>query len=77
MCGNGLIAMTAALRQTVPTSPAAILLAHLGLETRTTAEIEDLYSRPIPTDIVPLVTGEHRVPQVPAVAGDDGNREAA
>lgn len=77
MCGNGLIAMTAALRQTVPTSPAATLLAHLGLETRTTAEIEDLYSRPIATDVLPLVTGEHRTVQASTPPAQSPDREAA
>jgi hypothetical protein len=29
-------------------TPAEVLIDHLGLEQRTTAEVEDLYSRPIP-----------------------------
>lgn len=67
MCGNGLAKMgRMALQETMAATPAATLIAHLGLETKTSAEIEDLYSRPIPTTpVVPLVTGEHRVPRVP------------
>jgi hypothetical protein len=41
-------------------------IAHLGLETQASAEVHDLYSRPIrTTPVVPLVTGEHRVPRDP------------
>jgi hypothetical protein len=32
----------------IPATLAEILIDHLGLEKRTTAEVEDLYSRPIP-----------------------------
>ena len=66
MCGNGLIGMgRMALRETAAATPATTLLAHLGLETKASAEIQDLYSRPIrTTPVLPLVTGEHRVPRV-------------
>jgi hypothetical protein len=78
MCGNGLITMTTAARRgIVPLSPAATLLAHLGLATQTTAEIEDLYSRPIATDVLPLVTGEHRAVQTPLQPAESPDREAA
>jgi hypothetical protein len=68
MCGNGLIGMgRMALRETPAGTPAQTLLAHLGLETKATAEIQDLYSRPVRrTRILPLVTGEHRVPTADA-----------
>ena len=67
MCGNGLIRMgRMALRETTDASPATTLIAHLGLEAKASAEVQDLYSRPIrTTPVVPLVTGEHRVPRVP------------
>jgi hypothetical protein len=53
-----------ALRETTAATPARTLLAHLGLETRVTAEVQDMYSRPVrSTPILPLVTGEHRVPR--------------
>lgn len=39
----------------VPATPAEILIEHLGLETRTTAEVQDLYSRPIPPPARPEV----------------------
>jgi hypothetical protein len=78
MCGNGLITMAAAgLRGTVPMRPAATLLAHLGLAGRTTAEIEDLYSRPIATDVLPLVAGEHRAVQMHVPLVESPDREAA
>jgi hypothetical protein len=67
MCGNGLIRMgRTALLETTAATPATTLIAHLGLETKASAEIQDLYSRPIwTTPVLPLVTGEHRVPRVP------------
>jgi hypothetical protein len=67
MCGNGLIRMARmALQEAAAATPAATLIAHLGLETQASAEVQDLYSRPIrTTPVVPLVTGEHRVPRVP------------
>jgi hypothetical protein len=70
MCGNGLIGMARMARQeTTPATPATTLVAHLGLETKTTAEIQDLYSQPIrTTPVVPLVTGEHRAPRPTADA---------
>jgi len=56
---------TTIAKTTAPT-PAAILLDHLGLETKASAEIQDLYSRPIhPTVVIPLITGEHRVLRTP------------
>ena len=39
---------------TVLASPAEYLIAHLGLTRRTTAEVQDLYSRPIAAPAVPL-----------------------
>ena len=78
MCGNGLITMTtAALRGIGPMSPAATLLAHLGLATQARAEIEDLYSRPIATDVLSLVTGEHRAVRTPVPSAESPDREAA
>jgi len=66
MCGNGLITMTtAALRGIVPVSPAATLLADLGLATQTRA------------DVLPLVTGEHRAVQTPLQPAESPDREAA
>jgi hypothetical protein len=69
MCGGGLITIAGtALRQTMAGTPAQVLLAHVGLETRATAEVQDLYSQPISvTEVVPLVTGEHAVPRAPTV----------
>jgi hypothetical protein len=40
--------MSATATASIPATPAEILIEHLGLEKRTTAEIEDLYSRPLP-----------------------------
>jgi hypothetical protein len=67
MCGNGLIRMgRMALQETTAATPATTLIAHLGLETKASAEVRDLYSRPIRTArVLPLVTGERRVPRVP------------
>jgi hypothetical protein len=67
MCGNGLIRMARmALQETTAATPATTLIAHLDLETQVSAEVQDLYSRPIrTTPVVPLHTGEHRVPRVP------------
>ena len=67
MCGNGLIGMgRMAPRETTAATPATTLIAHLDLEPKAGAEIQDLYSRPIrTTPVLPLVTGEHRVPRVP------------
>ena len=66
MCGSGLIRMgRMAPRETTGATPATTLLAHLGLETKASAEVQDLYSRPIrTTPVLPLVTGEHRTPRV-------------
>ena len=67
MCGNGLIGMgRMAPRETTAATPATTLIAHLGLEPKAGAEIQDLYSRPIrTTPVIPEVTGEHPVPRVP------------
>lgn len=67
MCGNGLIGMARMAPQETPAAtPATTLIAHLDLETKAGAEVQDLHSRPIrTTPVVPLVTGEHRVPRVP------------
>jgi hypothetical protein len=55
-----------AAKETTAGTPATTLIEHLDLETRARAEVQDLYSRPIrTTPVVPLVTGEHRVPRVP------------
>jgi hypothetical protein len=40
--------MSAPATAPIAATPAEILIDHLGLEKRTTAEVEDLYSRPIP-----------------------------
>jgi hypothetical protein len=40
--------MSASATASILVTPAEILIARLGLEKRTTAEVEDLYSRPIP-----------------------------
>jgi hypothetical protein len=67
MCSNAMRLMsqrrtTAANQAATPTET---LLAHLDLAARTTAEIQDLYSRPIhAVKVLPLVTGEHRVIRV-------------
>lgn len=68
MCMNGLAMMgRAALRETRTATPAETLLARLGLPTKATAEVQDLYSRPIATTpVIPLVTAEHRVPTADA-----------
>ena len=42
-------------RETRPASPANVLIEHLGVFQRTSAEVQDLYSRPIPTPVVTLV----------------------
>jgi hypothetical protein len=67
MCGNGLIRMgRMAQQETTAATPAATLIAHLGLETKAGAEVQDLYSRPIrTTPVLPLVTGEHSAPRIP------------
>jgi hypothetical protein len=57
----------ATLQQTRVATPAETLLARLGLETQASAEVQDLYSRPIATTpVIPLVTAEHRVPTADA-----------
>ena len=69
MCGNGLIGLTQASLRHSAATPAKTLLAHLGLEVRATAEVQDLYSRPIhQAEVVELVTREHHLPQAPAEA---------
>jgi hypothetical protein len=40
--------MSAPTTNLAPPTPAEILIQHLGLEKRTTAEVQDLYSRPKP-----------------------------
>jgi hypothetical protein len=40
------------LRETVPASPSEVLIEHLGVTRRTTAEVQDMYSRPIPALVV-------------------------
>jgi hypothetical protein len=41
------------LAETVLDSAADILIEHLGLTRRTTAEVQDLYSRPAPPRVAP------------------------
>jgi hypothetical protein len=43
------------LRETVLDSPADVLVEHLGLTQRMTAEVQDMYSRPIPAPLVTIV----------------------
>jgi hypothetical protein len=38
--------MSAPATASVPSTPSQILIEHLGLEKRTSAQVEDLYSRP-------------------------------
>ena len=47
--------MSAPATASAPPTPAEILIEHLGLEKRTTAEVEDLYSGPIPPEGLPEV----------------------
>ena len=49
--------MSAPATASIPATPAEILIEHLGLEKRTTAEVEDLYSRPIPPPARQAVRG--------------------
>ena len=44
--------------ETRPASPADVLIEHLGVVQRTSAEVEDLYSCPMPAPVVtlPVVT---------------------
>jgi hypothetical protein len=67
MCGSRLIRMgRMAPQEATAATPATVLIEHLGLQTKASAEVQDLYSRPIRTaPVLPLVTGEHRVPRVP------------
>jgi hypothetical protein len=43
------------LSETVQDSPADVLIEHLGLTQRMTAEVQDMYSRPIPAPSVAIV----------------------
>ena len=64
MCFNGLGPIRKAAQAA---TPASTLLAQLDLVPRVSAEVEDLHSRPIATTpVLPLVTGEHRVPTADA-----------
>ena len=47
--------MSAPATASIPVTPAEILIEHLGLGKRTTAEVEDLYSRPLPPSARPAV----------------------
>jgi hypothetical protein len=47
--------MSASAAAPVPSTPAEVLIEHLGLKKRTTAEVEDLYSRPLPPPARPAV----------------------
>jgi hypothetical protein len=46
---------SAPMTASVPATPAEILIEHLGLEKRTTAQVQDLYSRPLPPPALPEV----------------------
>ena len=57
MCGHEAPVTPASRPQSQPSllaSAAEKLIAHLGLTRRTTAEVQDLYSRPIAAPAVPL-----------------------
>ncbi len=45
----------AAPGETGPASPADVLIEHLGIVQRSSAEVQDLYSNPIPAPVVTLV----------------------
>jgi hypothetical protein len=47
--------MSAPANASIRATPAEILIDHLGLEKRTAAEVEDLYSRPLPPPARPEV----------------------
>jgi len=47
-----------ALSETEPASPADVLIEHLGVAKRTTAEVRDMYSRPIAGPVVMIVPNE-------------------
>ncbi|HUQ15707.1 MAG TPA: hypothetical protein VM094_06600 [Gemmatimonadales bacterium] len=47
--------MSAPAPESASATPAEILIEHVGLEKRTTAEMQDLYSRPIPPERLPEV----------------------
>jgi len=64
MCGHEAPVTPASRPQSQPSllaSAAETLIAHLGLTQRTTAEVQDLYSRPITAPPVPL----HQMARVP------------
>jgi hypothetical protein len=45
------------LREAVPDSPADVLIEHLGLSKPMTAEVQDMYSQPIPAPFMSIVPG--------------------
>ena len=47
--------MPAPATAAISATPAEILIDHLGIEQRLTAEVRDLYSRPIPAPIPPAL----------------------
>jgi hypothetical protein len=47
--------MSAPAIASVPSTASEILIEHLGLEKRTSAEVEDLYSQPTPPPARPAV----------------------
>jgi hypothetical protein len=47
--------MAPALTTPAPATPAEILLERLGLEKRVSAEVQDLYSRPLPSPAWPAL----------------------
>jgi hypothetical protein len=65
MCGNGLIGMAHAQLRATAGTPDGAVREHPGSAIEATAEIQDLHSRPMQAiEVLPLVTGERRVPRV-------------
>jgi hypothetical protein len=60
------------MRAMWPISPAEVLIEHLRLTTRKTAEVQDMYSRPItvPVRILPRTTGPTRHDPEPMTGTD-------
>jgi hypothetical protein len=57
--------------ETATTSPSDVLIGHLGLTRRTRAEVEDLYSRPIPEPVSVIARLAPAASMVTAVATPD------
>ena len=62
-------------RETTTRSPSDVLIEHLGLTRRSQAEVEDLYSRPIP-EHVSVITPLATAASIPT-AGETRDLEAA